>query len=1167
MSMLLFTRIYKYFDMLSRGSLCAVTFCTVLVLSSSGIAQEIYTDLPERSLDQAKGTRVQESSQVKARVSLSVADSTALYVIGEIVRQTGVRIIYDKSNKALAKRVSVELKESAPFEALQSILPGIGMAAKWAPDGETIVLGEASQLPQKGDSSKVVPRGSINGRVIDSASQDGISNVVVAVVGSTVRASTNNKGFFAVRNLPPGTYTLIFSVLGYSQQQLQEIEVQDGPVGNVTVRMSPSAALLGGVVTTATGVQRKIEVGNSITTLNVDSIMKVAPITSVVDLLENRVPGMTVQRTSGQPGDPSRVRLRGAGSIYQNNDPILIVDGVRVYAAQSDRRNQNNTQGGVRDEEVVTAYGAPSPLDQIDPHVIETIEVLKGPSASSLYGSDAANGVIVITTKRGASGPPRWNVSGSLGTEYLPGKWPNTLFRFGTGLAGGSPRLCLITDLTCEMDSLVLFQALNHPYTTPLARGGRYELSTSVTGGVPTMQYVITASLGDQVGLFKMPEIDKDRYRLLHGVNPPSWMRRPDKYTTWSIMGQVAIEITQKAGITFNSRLFDSDQKRSSLGFGAISGRQGLYIDVDNPGLRLPHYLTRIQSKSLNSTNTAHIRWQPTTWLPLNATVGIDSRDRGDQSSQRNGVAELNNNGYFGSGKNSTLSRTATLNSTVALSRLFDLSIGANYVNERTEDFLVRIDSLPPGTDVPTSFRDGLTSRHSGQRTTFGWFLEPKLKLQSRFFVVPGFRLDHNGIAGRNAGLLRLPKMNFSWIASEESFFPFQDFIRLFRVRGAVGYAGVQPSATAKLRMIRMAETEAYWGDFLGGAEYAGLSTLGNSRLRPERSAEFEGGFDVEMLNGRMNLEFTQFRKTRYDAIINNIPLAPSISFSGATPTITANIGVIRNTGTEISLGVQLIERREIGWHVGVDMGRVDNSVVKLHDDVSYIQMDGGSGSAGCSSLGACAGYEVRIAPGYPLLGRWARPIQSFSDVNGDGIIQLSEIIIGDSMVYLGQQDPTYQLSTRSGLTLFSGRVDINASIAYEHGRTQFDQATSSSASSSSMSLSPWLSAMNNPDAPLSQQAAFVAASSGETVYGMIQNVNALRFQTFSVSYRLGERITRLIRSRHATIAIQGRNLGLRTNYRGMDPNVNSSVTGNMTHDAGRLPQPRVWTLRMTMGN
>src|SRR5690606_25031641 len=146
---------------------------------------------------------------------------------------------------------------------------------------------------------------------------------------------------------------------------------------------------------------------NDVTVLNVDSIVKTEPVSTVTEILEGRVPGLVVQRASGAPGDPARIRIRGVSSPRLSNDPIIIVDGVRVYSGLSDERAENLATrhlGSAR-------FPAPSPLDQIDPHTIETIQVIKGPSATTLYGQDAANGVIVITTKKGKEGPPRWTAS------------------------------------------------------------------------------------------------------------------------------------------------------------------------------------------------------------------------------------------------------------------------------------------------------------------------------------------------------------------------------------------------------------------------------------------------------------------------------------------------------------------------------------------------------------------------------------------------------------------------------------------------------------------------------------------------------------------------------------------------------------------------------------
>ena len=231
---------------------------------------------------------------------------------------------------------------------------------------------------------------------------------------------TSDCGRFTLKAVPLGKQVLSARLFGYHPID-RTVTVVDSIRSMVNIVMVPVPTVLSGVVTTATGLQRKIEVGNDITSINVDSIRQVAPITSVTDLLETRVPGLTVLHSSGVPGDPSRLRLRGVGSPTLNNDPIVVIDGIRVYASQSDTRNNNLAPALTGGSGAVHGYAAPSPLDQIDPSSIETIEVFKGPSASALYGSDAANGVIIITTKSGRAGPVHWSSNLGQGVNWLPG--------------------------------------------------------------------------------------------------------------------------------------------------------------------------------------------------------------------------------------------------------------------------------------------------------------------------------------------------------------------------------------------------------------------------------------------------------------------------------------------------------------------------------------------------------------------------------------------------------------------------------------------------------------------------------------------------------------------------------------------------------------------------
>jgi hypothetical protein len=180
--------------------------------------------------------------------------------------------------------------------------------------------------------------------------------------------------------------------------------------------------------------------------------------------------------------------------------------------------------------------------------------------------------------------------------------------------------------------------------------------------------------------------------------------------------------------------------------------------------------------------------------------------------------------------------------------------------------------------------------------------------------------------------------------------------------------------------------------------------------------------------------------------------------------------------------------------------------------------------------------------------------------VNQNGRIDTSEVIVGDSLGYVGQANPKYQASLTTGLTLFSGRLGVNAAFAYTNGMTQNNQGAATSG------LVNFIA--NAPDATLATQAAAVAA--GRTAIGFYQTVNTFRFNSLSVNYALPKTVSRWFRVPTAAVALQGSNLALHSNYRGMDPNVNAFSTvsgGDVTRDLGQIPEPRTWWLKLTLGN
>ena len=1203
----------------------------MLVSAMSAIAQISYTVFPVSRVA-SSSTATQPTGAV---VTIHVTDSTLKYVINDLARQAHLQPIYVDS-RVLLRRISMDIVNVRVMDALAIALRGTGLETKLDPDQATVVI-----RPKAGSTGirAAVAVGSITGRVTDSASGQGLGGASVKIEGTKLAVVTSDSGRFTMHDIPSGDQVLSVKLFGYRPAE-RTIPVRDDEQTTVHIVMVSIPTVLSGVVTTAAGLQRKIEVGNDITTLNVDSIMHVAPITSLTDLLETRVPGLTVLHASGTPGDPSRLRLRGAGSVELGNDPIIIVDGIRVYASQSDPRNMNlakadaihNNISGTLQVNIQRSAGgftAPSPVDQIDPNDIETIEVLKGPSATAVYGSDAAAGVIVITTKHGRAGPTHWSLDLGAGVNWLPGSWPTNFYRFGQDTASNNivtpGGICPWYIAQCTTDSVVAFQALNDSRYSMFNHGSNQTASLTVSGGGPVLTYSLTGSEAGNVGYLHMPAVEQQRFDSVYGTsfgNIPHNLVRPDNYTDWSVNGSVTAMPSAMLRVTLQSGLMNSTQRQSSLD-NAITQLAGQYIPNDYQGTLIANEFDLATDNSQTLTNALSIHWQLAPWLPLDATGGINTIQRADVNYIPYGINtdyigavtfnggkskiegfDADTTGYYSMGNGRSNVETLNIGTTIPL-RFVNLAFGGNMHIQATSNDNIFTNELSPGVSVPTQFVDaqGVPQPYryvTARQSTYGWYVQPQIHVGS-LYLNPGFRLDggSGGTQSNSGGLSAFPKVDLSYVAVDrQGERPLWGILSLLRPRLALGFAGIQPSPQDKLRLFNVGfgggggitlpndatglTGNSGVGTLDGGqtvVPLAILDQLGNSALQPETKREIEGGVDATLWRGRLSLNYTRYNSTARNDILP-IPVATSVD-GGAT--IAFNIGEVRNTGTEMSLNAIVLESRAVSWNVGFNLSNNNSQLMHLASGLSPICIDNADGFAG-NNIGighsinaACNGELIR--PGYPLFGIWAQPIASFADVNHDGVIEPNEIRLADSSVYVGQPNPKYQFNLNTGLTLLSGRLSINAAFAYTNGLTQDNTGACNSNAFSNLP--------NTPGTPLATQAAIVAAECGNvatnifendlsnilgtgTHIGLIQTVNTLRFNDLSINYTLPHTVATWFRVPRMMVALQGSNLALKTNYRGVDPDVNAFSTvsaGDETADLGQLPLPRTWWLRLTLGN
>src|SRR5687768_11881601 len=270
----------------------------------------------------------------------------------------------------------------------------------------------------------VAQDGVISGVVLGAGGQP-LASAQVHVLGTSLRVATDASGRFRVTGVSGTQASLQVRRIGY------RMEVVPARVGDteVQVRLSEQSVALDAVVITGTaGGQSKRELGNAVSTINAAATKEIAPINSVQNLLAGRAPGVFVNSATGNVGAGARIRIRGASSVSLSNEPLIYVDGVRVNnAVATGPQNQDFGSSSI------------SRVNDFNPDDIASIEIIKGPAAATLYGTEASNGVIQIITKRGASGPARWNLAVKQGATFFSNPEERLWLNYQIDTVAGSP--------------------------------------------------------------------------------------------------------------------------------------------------------------------------------------------------------------------------------------------------------------------------------------------------------------------------------------------------------------------------------------------------------------------------------------------------------------------------------------------------------------------------------------------------------------------------------------------------------------------------------------------------------------------------------------------------------------------------------------------------------
>ena len=1011
-------------------------------------------------------------------------------------------------------------------------------------------------------------QGTINVRVTEAAGGQPIDQAQVLVVGTTLGGLTNSSGAFVLRGVPAGSHSVRVIRVGYSELK-KTVQVTAGQAAEVEFALSQVAISLAPVVTTATGEIRRTELGNSISSVDAAAITATSPVQNVNDLLNSRAAGVTV--TSGtQTGAGARIRIRGTNSLSLSNEPIFIIDGIRMTS-------------NVGSSNLFTGGAQPSRIGDLNPEDIENMEIVKGPSAATLYGTDAANGVVLITTKRGRAGAARWLFYGETGLIEDKNDYPTNYTLFGKRASDGSNlaingcNLVRVSEGFCTVDSLATYNLFEDADATPLHTGYRYQYGTQVSGGTEAVRYFVAGEREDETGLIKLPDFE---YRRFDSLNIPlrDYVERPNVLGKNSVRANVnaavspELDLAISTGFTNLAQRFTQESNATAgLGSQAFGGpgckvclparrvAQGLGTDLNGYRAWTPGYTfqEKVQQRVNRFIGSAQMNWRPTTWLQNRATVGNDYTNRVDDNLLLRGEGPpLTSNyrlGFKQNARTDIRNFTVDLGSTASYSPMEWLNLkttgGVQYINYLFElGEATGEEGLSPGASTPQAGAAQSAREATTLTKTLGLFVEQAAAINDRLFLTAAVRSDQNSAFGTDFQSVLYPKGSVSWILSEESFFPQMNWLNQFRFRAAIGTSGVQPGPNDALRFYA-----SQVANVRGSDEPAVVfDAIGNTNLKPERSTEFETGFEAKFFDSRYSLDFTYYRKKTKDAIISAI-VPPSL---GGPDEQNTNLGAVQNQGFEVLASAQLLDTRNFAWDMTINGSTFSNKLLSLGGTPPQI------------------GTTTRAVEGYPMFGLWARPINGWDDKNGDGILTynadpaLNEVFVGDSAEFRGYSQPRHQVTLTNGFDLFSRRLRVQALFDYRGGNKWYNNTERIRCTSRQN-----CNGVMNPDASFEEQAMAVASrnlpSTLITNDGYFQDGAFVRLRELTLQYSLSEALAqRLFKSRGVSFVLTGRNIARWTDYRGVDPENDYNLTTGADNPGGdfqTLGIPTYYILRVNV--
>ncbi len=1084
-------------------------------------------------------------SMGQAKLDMRMKNTTIEEALRKMEESTNFRFFYQSKDMENRQLIDFEFKQKTVFEILDSVLPQLHL--KYEVFDNYIAIKSAREDLSKHNS--IQKQKSVSGKVTDSSGLP-LPGVTVILKGTTQGTITDTEGVYSISEVPDDAI-LVFSFVG---MKMQEVSV-DGKT-SINVILTEESIGIEEVVAIGYGTMKKSDITGSVASIKAETLEK-ASVSRVEQALQGKLSGVYVQNTSAEPNAEIRIRIRGANSINGDNSPLIVIDGF---------------QGG--------------DMNTLSPNDIESIEVLKDASATAIYGSRGANGVILVTTKSGKKGKTVISYDSFFSLQQVRKKLE---------LLDGARYAQVVNENRVEIGQLPVFsdQEISE---FRLSGGTNWQdeimrdafaqnHQLSISGGNNDLNYYISGGVEDKDGI--VINTSYKRYNLRSNLSAQLTEKlKVDAKLYLSKEENNPTNLQTYGGTNDGSPLYsalifapvlpvydeDGDYVRASGSFGPPTNSNPLALAKEP-----------IRNEYTNTVNVnTGIEYKIVNGLTLDISGGYKLVDY-----EFNHYFNTKPGGNTGSelvqiinGKRSILQNSNMLTYNKLFNEAHNLTITAVYEQQKekynqlttaSKGFFtdaIEYNNIALGTTVQRPSNNMFTRRLESfmGRVNYSY--------KSKYLLTLTARSDGSSVFGKNNKRGFFPSAALGWNVTSESFMDgLKDKISNLKLRvswGVTGNQAIRPYSTlAKLSTSSYPSYAAYPTN--GGSTSVGVSqkSIANPDLKWEKTTQFNAGTDIQLISGRIEMIFDYYKKNTEDLLLS-VPL-PLTSGVGS---VLKNVGEVENKGFELYLGGTPVKGNFV-WNTGITFAKNKNEVLSLRDGLDKISL----GDAGLPGFGSArvlkVGEPLGLYEGYEQNGVWKASEADQAAVYGvipgspklvdqnddDKINESDKVIIADA-----QPDFTYGWSNTFSYKDFDLNIlmqGVYGNKILNLGRVRMEMSNTDGDATSPSILNRWTSDNENTDIP--SFSGQNASPSFQTDH-WVEDGSYLGIKDITLGYTLPTSFAQKLKISSARVYVSGSNLITITNYSGFDPEVASSTSDRLLGvDVAAYPAQKIFTIGLNL--